>query len=143
MKLKRKLFKVNGCLDSILSPMNLDLLLPSLICFSPQEHPPRMVNPCWSSFFLPCFHFLFLLRRKSVAYLGFNIKLQLLKLNLWSPSWSGNTASVVQKRFDQPKDVYKILISTTLEELGPPLHFSVKDKNPDSAHNLVKNSILY
>ena len=88
MELKRKLFKMNGSLDSILSPMNLDLLLPSLLCFSSQEHLPRMLNPCWSSFFLRCFHFLFLLRRKS-ATLGFNIKLQLFKLNLWSPSWSG------------------------------------------------------
>ena len=87
-ELKRKLFKVNESLDSILSPMNLDLLLPSLLCFSPQEHPPRMVNLCWSSFVLSCFHFFFLLRWTSPAY-RFNIKLQLFKLKLWSPSWSG------------------------------------------------------
>ena len=53
MELKRKLFKMNATLDSILSPMNLDLLFPSLLCFSPQDHPPRMVNPYWSSFVLP------------------------------------------------------------------------------------------
>ena len=66
-ELKRKLFKVNGSLDSILSQLNLDLLLPSLLCFSTQTHPPRMVNPCWYSFVLPCFHFLFLLGRKYAA----------------------------------------------------------------------------
>ena len=45
--------------------------------------------------------------------------------------------------FLQTKRRQNNAISTTLEELGPYLHFCVKYKNPDSAHNLVKNPILY
>ena len=39
-----------------------------------------------------------------ICCLAINIKLRLFKLMLWSPSWSGNTASVIEKLFDQPND---------------------------------------
>ena len=99
MELKSKLFKVNGSLDSILSPMNLDLLLPSLMCFFSSRTPSKNGESLLASFVLPCFHFLFLLRRKSAA-LGFNIKI-LVEVGTLLASYRGLfTNQMMSKYYD-------------------------------------------
>ena len=103
------------------------------------------LQECWILVILLLFSLVstsfFLLRRKSVA-LGFNIKLQLLKLKLWSPSWSG-TLPVSYRSFLTNQTMSKYCDLDYLRMIRTFSSFLYEIEKFWFDFNLVKNSILY